>query len=333
MWPCAHGGPVATGRLRVEIDDFQVDEQLGFAPDGDGEHWLLQVEKRDANTHWVAGQLARFAGVAARDVSYSGLKDRRAIANQWFSVHDPKRRLLDWSDASCDEFSVIVAERHRRKLRRGSHRANRFRIRIRDLRETGKLEERLDSVARLSVPNYFGEQRFGRGGANIGKALAMFATRARVDRHHRSIYLSAARSWLFNRVLAARVLRGVWNQAIEGEVFALDGTRSVFSETPDEALRKRLAGLDVHPTGPMWGRGGLAPTGQCLALEARVLAAWPVLLEGLESAGLDQQRRALRLNTGELKWHRADPGVLELQFDLGRGAFATSVLREIVSIR
>ena len=198
VWPCAHGGPIATGRIRVETDDFQVDEQLGFAPDGDGEHWLLQVEKRDANTHWVAGQLARCTGVAACDVSYSDLKDRRAVAHQWFSVHDPKRRSLNWSDASCDEFSVIVAERHRRKLRRGSHRANRFRIRIRDLCETGDLEERLDSVARLSVPNYFGEQRFGRGGANIGKALAMFGKVGAVDAacrlhvgHHRRDILAA----------------------------------------------------------------------------------------------------------------------------------------------
>lgn len=332
MWPRAHGGPVVSGRLRVETDDFQVDEQLGFAPDGEGEHWLLQVEKRDSNTHWVAGQLARFAGVAPRFVSYSGLKDRHAVTRQWFSVHDPKQRSLRWSDVSCDQFRVITAERHRRKLRRGSHRGNRFRIRVRDLDERGDLEERLDLVARLGVPNYFGEQRFGRGGANLGKALAMFTTKGRVTRHLRSIYLSAARSWLFNRVLAVRVVRGNWNEAMEGEIFALDGTRSVFFEVPDEALRERVAGLDVHPTGPMWGRGGMAASGPCLALETGVLALWPALLNGLEKAGLEQERRALRLKLRELEWQRLDADTFELRFTLGRGAFATTVLREIVAI-
>lgn len=331
MWPCAHGGPVVSGQLRIETDDFRVDEELGFTPDGDGEHWLLHVEKRGANTHWVAGRLAQFANVAPRLVSYSGLKDRHAVTRQWFSVHLPGKDHLEWSGASCDEFSVITAERHGRKLRRGSHRNNRFRIRVRNLSATGGPEERLDTVSRLGVPNYFGEQRFGRGGANLGKALAMFTGKGRVNRHHRSIYLSAARSWLFNRVLAVRVLRGTWNEAMEGDVFSLEGTRSVFAEIPDDPLRARIALLDVHPTGPLWGRAGVAATGQCLALESGALAAWPALLEGLETAGLKQERRALRLKVQELEWHRPDASTLELQFTLGRGAFATSVLREIVA--
>ena len=146
--PCAHGRPPATGAIRREPEDFVVDEILGFEPDGTGNHGLLVVEKRGANTGWVAAQLARHAGVAVRDIGFSGHKDRHALTTQAYSLPLPAlfdvAQCLEWQG---DGYAVRAAYRHGRKLRPGSHRANRFEVRIRDLRgDRGAIEASLAAI-------------------------------------------------------------------------------------------------------------------------------------------------------------------------------------------
>jgi len=334
--PRAGAAPTVTGRIRATPEDFQVDEVLGFEPDGQGEHALLHVRKRNTNTDWLARQLARHAGVRAADVSYSGQKDRAAVTTQWFSVHLPGRPDPDWSALASDEVEFLRIARHTRKLRRGSHRANRFIITVRELEgDAAALEPVLQRIAADGVPNYFGEQRFGRGGGNLERAEALFAGKLkRVDRQQRSMYISAARSHLFNAVLARRVTDGVWNRAVDGDVMMLDGSQSVFAaETVDADIKRRVGEMDIHPTGPMWGRGTSPATGACRALEDEVLAPWSDLRDGLEHVGLKQERRALRLPVAELTWDYPDANSLRLAFTLPRGAFATVVLREVVDYR
>ncbi|HEB99392.1 MAG TPA: tRNA pseudouridine(13) synthase TruD [Thiotrichales bacterium] len=329
----AHGGPVGTGHLRSRPEDFEVEEILGFEPDGEGQHRLLWVQKRDTNTDWLAGRLARFAGVKRRDVGYAGLKDRHAVTRQWFSVDLAGSDEPDWSALDIEGVTVLRAERHRRKLRRGTLQGNRFRIVIRELEaEPARLEARLDAVRRLGVPNYFGEQRFGRNGANLQTAKAMFGGRKIRDRHARSLCLSAARSWLFNDILNVRVERGDWNRPLAGDVMMLAGTRSHFlaGET-DAGLERRVHEFDIHPTGPLWGRGELPTRSEAAALEAELPRRHPLFCQGLERAGLEQERRALRLPVPDLAWTLdTEAGTLTLEFTLPAGAYATTVLREIV---
>lgn len=331
--PTAHGPPPASGRTRVEPEDFRVEEVLGFEPDGSGGHLLLLVEKRGANTGWVAGQLARLAGVHARDVGYSGQKDRHALTRQTFSLPwNPAAAIepsLAWSGGG---FRVIAAGRHGRKLRPGSHRGNRFAIRVRGLAgDPEAVESRLRIIAAAGVPNYFGPQRFGRGMANLARARE-WATggAAPLARSQRSFVLSAARSAVFNRVLAERVRRGDWNRLLPGEAVALDGRRSYFrADDIDDLLRERCARMDVHPTGPLWGSGTCPATGEARDVESGAVAAEADLCSLLESAGLEHERRSLRLPVRDLTWSR-DGDDLALTFELGRGTFATAVLHELL---
>lgn len=329
-FPHAHGGPLLRGVLRAEPADFIVEEQLGFEPAGAGEHVFVQIEKTQANTDWVAQRLGAFAGVAAVGVGYAGLKDRHAVTRQWISLHLPGRADPDWAAFDVPGVRVLQAVRHDRKLKRGAHRGNRFRIRLRAVSgETGAVDARLAAIAAGGVPNYFGEQRFGRDGDNLVLARQLFAGQ-RLPRHLRGYALSAARSLLFNRVLAARVDAGSWNQALPGEVWMLDGSHAIFGPLPfDEALAARLAARDIHPTGPMWGRGALRSEDEVRAHEAAVAAAEPELSEGLAAAGLDQERRALRLGVADLSWTWEDEATLVLAFALESGAYATTVLREL----
>lgn len=330
--PYAHGGPPLTGVIRTEAEDFFVDEELGFAPDGAGEHAFVRVEKRNANTEWVARELARFAGVAVHAVGYAGMKDRRALTRQTFSVHLPGRPDPDWPALQNAEFRVLDATRNSRKLKIGALRGNAFRIVVRDVTgERAAFEQRIAAIARAGVPNYFGQQRFGRGGGNVERARAMFAG-SRVQRHERSLLLSAARSFLFNAVLAERVRRGDWTAALDGDVWMLAGSQSIFGPEPmTQDLRDRLASGDIVPTGPMAGEGLLRTQAEAAAIETTILERHADLLRGLSVNGLRQERRAMVLRPAGLRATWLDADVLELQFSLRKGAYATVIIREIVS--
>ncbi|MBT8103881.1 MAG: tRNA pseudouridine(13) synthase TruD, partial [Gammaproteobacteria bacterium] len=221
-WARAHGPSLFSAAIRVQAPDFDVTEELGFDFTGDGEHDYLFIEKTAANTEWLSRQLAQFAQVPARDIGYAGLKDRHAVTRQWFSV--PRWNSPEWQQLEVDGVRVLDQQRHNRKLRRGAHKANRFHLVLRgELPRKDALDERLATIRAQGVPNYFGEQRFGRGGSNVALAGA-WSQGKRLPRHKRSIAISAARSYLFNQILDARVRDQSWNRLVSGDVANLDGS-------------------------------------------------------------------------------------------------------------
>lgn len=331
--PFAHGAaPPLTGRLRLAHEDFLVEEILGYDADGSGEHALLWVEKRGANTDWLARELAKFAGVPPLAVGYAGLKDRHAVTRQAFTVQLAGKPDPDWSAFPHENVKVLAATRHGRKLKRGALRGNRFVLVLREVQgERERAGQVLAAIAARGVPNYFGEQRFGREGGNLDQARAMFAGR-RVDRDKRGFLLSAARSQIFNSVLAARVERGTWDAPLDGEIWSLAGSRSWFGPEPyGDVLAERLARGDIHPSGPLWGQGEPPATGEVGALEREIAAAHDDLAQGLAAARMDQERRPLRLLPKDLRWHWLADDALELSFELPAGAYATVVAREVAA--
>jgi tRNA pseudouridine13 synthase len=330
--PKAYGVSPLSAELRRAPEDFRVDEILGYDADGEGEHALLWVEKRGANTEWVARELAKFAGVPPLNIGYAGLKDRHAVTRQAFTVQLAGKPDPDWSAFPHDDVKVLASTRHKRKLKRGALRGNRFVLVLRDVRgDRERAEEVLQAMTSRGVPNYFGEQRFGREGGNVAQARAMFAGR-RVDREKRSILLSAARSHIFNSVLAERVERDVWDKPLDGEIWSLAGSRSWFGPEPfTEILATRLAQGDIHPSGPLWGQGEPPTTATAGQLEREVAAAFNDLTDGLAAARMDQERRPLRLLPKEQRWRWLDSETLELSFELPAGAYATVVARELIA--
>ncbi|MGH8171126.1 MAG: tRNA pseudouridine(13) synthase TruD [Steroidobacteraceae bacterium] len=327
--PRAHGAPLCPGRLRTEPEDFLVEELLGFEPDGAGQHVLLKVRKRDANTQWIARELARACGCRPGDVGYAGLKDRRAVATQWFTVPQSRLSPEDWVRLGSGEYQVLEAHRHSRKLPRGALAGNRFAIKVRGATiDDASLASRLAALEKYGVPNYFGPQRFGRGGANLKR---MGEDVRSLGPAQRGFVLSAARSLIFNAVLAERVADGSWERLEPGDLVNLDGRASHFPvEAVDETLAARCIGLDIHPTGPLWGRGVPRSGGRVLELEQRVAAEWRAACDLVAGAGMEQERRSLRLAVRDLRW-RSEPGAVTVEFRLGRGAYATAVLQEVFS--
>ncbi|WP_269790721.1 tRNA pseudouridine(13) synthase TruD [Stenotrophomonas sp. Iso1] len=330
--PLAFGAPLLTAAIRSVPEDFQVDELPAFEATGEGEHLLLDIRKRGANTVAIAKRLAQWAGVPEMGVSYAGQKDRHAVTTQRFSVHLPKRVAPDLAALESEEMQVLASTWHNRKLQRGALAGNRFKLVLRDVQgDQEAIAERLQIIAARGLPNWFGEQRFGRDGGNVPAALQMFAGR-RVRKDQRSMLLSAARSALFNRVLAARVEQGNWDTPLDGEVWMLDGSRSVFGPEPmSDVLAERLARFDIHPSAPLWGVGELRSTGAARALEDQALSDEQAiaLRAGLEQAELKQERRSLRLRPALMQHAWLDAQTLEISFALPSGCYATAVLHEL----
>ncbi len=333
-FPYAYDKPSAQGIIRLKPEDFIVHEQLGFVPEGQGEHVFLEIEKRAENTDYVAEQLAKFSGVAKRDIGFAGLKDRYAETTQWFSIWLPGRKEPEWDSFATDDIKIKKIERHCRKLKRGALIGNQFVITVREWRgDKAELVKRLETIKQRGVPNYFGEQRFGHAGQNVSKALELFRG-AKFKRHQRSIYLSAARSFLFNQILAQRVNSGNWNYAIAGDLMMLNQSGSYFkAENLDERLMQRCASGEIHPSGVLWGEGKSELGSVAFEIEQFIIGNFSELASGLEKKGLKKQRRAFRVNVDSLSWNFVNERTFDLKFFLPAGSYATAVLRECLNYK
>jgi len=335
--PTAWGNePLATGVIRASPEDFVVEEVLGFAASGAGPHALLSVRKRGANTEWVARELARVAACKPFEVGFAGLKDRNAVTTQAFTVPLGKRAAESFVGVTGEGWEVLSAAAHQRKLPRGALEANRFDITVRQLDgDLDRVRARLACIASGGVPNYFGPQRFGRDAGNLEQVLRSAGEGGRGrsrGRGDQGFTLSAARSLIFNAILAARVEAGSWNKLLAGDVANLDGRGSVFAvETPDAELERRGAALEVHPTAPLIGGGESLARGTVLELETATAAQFPEAATVIQAERMNAERRALRLRVRELE-HHLEGDVLRLRFALSAGSFATAVLREIIAL-
>jgi len=341
-------------KLKSQAEDFIVEENIAIDFSGDGEHCWLYIKKRGCNTEWVAQQLAKYCGVKKMAVSYAGLKDRNAVTSQWFSVQLPGLPTPDWTEFEAsfssdnssehstghdgEEVQVVKCFRHSKKLQRGALKSNTFKITLRALSDTSdemfaSLQQRCESIADNGVPNYFGSQRFGRQYNNLDQAMKLFAKpRYKIARHKRGMYLSAARSWLFNQILSERIDRQVWDKRLPGDVFMLDGKSACFKDEADDAVQsvERLEQNEIHPTAVLWGEGDSMVTLEAAELESRIIDQIPVYRDGLQSARVQSQRRACRVVPWQMECYRQDDDFV-VAFSLPPGCYATTVLGEIFS--
>lgn len=362
--------PILTANFKTMAQDFIVEELLEIEFSDSGEHLWLQIKKENMNTAFVAQMLADWAQIPLKDVGYSGIKDRKAQTTQWFSLRLPKKELpaLPFNDFiqnkelnEGETLTILAQHWHLKKLNRGTHQQNQFTIVLRDIQIDGKNTDAADkaevlnqinAIAKMGVPNYFGAQRFGIEGNNIAAALKFFAKPISANKKPQnkkpmgkgkkrrplspaqSLALSAARSAIFNQILAARVIDGSWDMGKSGEIFNLAGSGSIFiSENLDDDIKARLISHDIHPTGALWGTPSAKSSALIADFETNIVKNNALLTElaaGLERFDMKSQRRALRLTLTDFNVHWLDDGAIQLTFKLPKGSFATSVLASFV---
>ena len=323
--------PKQTALLKAEFADFVVKEQLGYDMSGDGEFVAVKVRKTDCNTLFVGEQLAKFAGISARNMSYAGLKDRKAVTEQWFSLQMPGQPTPDFSQFSLEGVEILDVTRHQRKIRIGSLQGNHFEILLRNAEETDELKVQLDFLAKNGFPNYFTEQRFGRDGNNLTQALRWANGEIKVkDRNKRSFYLSAARSEMFNLIVSKRMELNLAQQILVGDVLQLNGSHSWFvvDESEDLAqLQQRLAQQDVLLTAPLIGEEEKS----AVDFEHEIFAQHQALFDLMRQERMKAARRPILMQPQQFQW-QFEPNGLRLQFALPAGSYATALIRELVNI-
>ena len=324
----AYGCPQSTGQIKGTPDDFCVEEHLGFELTGEGEHLFLLIEKTRLNTEDMAKIIARTLGLPLKAVSYAGLKDKFAKTIQWFSLHLPGIDNPNVEGLNTENYRVLKALRHNKKLKIGALKGNHFKIKINDLQdEPQELLMRIEKIKTYGVPNYFGPQRFGINGSNLVRAKeVLFENKKIKNRHLRGIYYSAARSLLFNKILSSRVAAGSWRSPLPGDLMMLMGTHSVFQmETVDDDIVRRMNENDISPSAPLWGKGKELLTSEALQTQNLSLGPWLEWCNALEAHGLERSYRAMVLLPENLQF-KDD----EFTFYLPVGAYATTVLRELL---
>ena len=326
------GEPLQTGGLKTEFHDFIVREELGYSLSGEGEFVAVKIRKTGANTLFVGEKLAQFAGVSAKQMSYAGLKDRKAVTEQWFCLHLAGKETPDFTQFECEGVEVLDVTRHHRKIRVGSLAGNHFELLLRDVRETPELHQRLRQLQAVGFPNYFTEQRFGRDGHNLAQALRWANGEITVkDRKKRGFYLSAARSEVFNLVVSERIGANLVNQVIEHDFLQLAGTNSFFCAKGDEigALQARLNTGDVLLTAPLIGGTSLDLTAN--PAESALVKQYHNLVGLMKKERMYAARRPMLCLPKNLEWQFETAG-LRLKFFLDSGSYATALVRELIRI-
>jgi len=329
-----HGKPVASGVLKANPEDFVVVEDLGFEPDGEGEHILVRILKNGCNTRFVADALAKFLKIHAREVSFAGQKDKHAVTEQWLCARVPGNAMPDLSAFQLEGCKVLEYARHKRKLRLGALQGNAFTLVLREVSDRADVDARLQAIAEKGVPNYFGAQRFGIGGSNLQGALRWAQSDAPVrDRNKRSFWLSAARSALFNQIVSERLKKTDFNQVVDGDALQLAGRGSWFVATCEEQaeLQTRVEAKALMITASLPGSGEWGTQRDALAFEQQAVADAPDLQALLVREKVEAARRAMLLYPQKLSWNWWDDITVELRFWLPAGSFATSVVRELIN--
>jgi tRNA pseudouridine13 synthase len=317
-------------RIKVEPEDFVVEELPLYAPSGSGEHTWVEVEKRLRTTEEVAAALAAAAAVDAGRIGWAGRKDREAVTRQWLSV--PGLAPARAATLTGDGWRALRAAAHGERLRLGELVGNRFRLVVRDVdpAAAAAAAERLAAIARDGLPNYFGEQRFGRDGENAERGAAILRGEVVAGgRRHQRLYLSALQSTIFNDVLRTRPAPP--HVLLPGDLALVHGSGALLTAgspaLPPTAWEERTARFELSPTGPLVGHKMHAPRGAALARERaaaeRCSMPWVTNLPRLRGHLLPGGRRPLRVPVTEVSHRRLDSDALELTFVLPPGAYAT----------
>jgi tRNA pseudouridine13 synthase len=328
-----NGKPTVSAIYKKQFTDFIVKEDLGFEPDGEGEHVLVYLRKSDCNTQFVAEQLAKFVGIPTKLVSYAGLKDRQAVTEQWFGLHMPGKSTPDFSLFQLAGCEILKVTRQLKKLRIGVLKGNFFSIILREVSDKTALQRRIDDLSIKGAPNYFGEQRFGRDNHNLKQAILWANGDIKVkDRQKRGFYLSAARSAIFNDIVSTRILQDKLSQVMLGDALQLTGRGSWFVATQPDLpdLQHRLQQDELRITAPMIGDGELGTHDDARLFEQTCLEKWQTVTELLKTERVATTRRSALLKPVDLSYTWLDDNTLKLDFWLPAGCYATSILRELV---
>jgi len=331
-----YGQATCSGKIKLQADDFKVVEQLGFDFTGAGEHLFLYIQKTGLTTHELINLIADELSVPARQIGYSGLKDKQAVTRQWISVQLPGcKQIPDITET--DQFQILQTHWHDKKLRVGVHKSNQFDITVRNITgDVTGLTSSVENLKRYGFANYFGEQRFGAKGDNVEQALRILNNRhksKRMTRTKKSLLISSLRSELFNQILSKRISQEIWQQPVDGDVFILAGSQSVFVEPLSSEISRRYQEFDIHSGVSLFGKGDSRLSLLALDIENEIFTANAEICETLLNQNLKRSFRANRVVAKNLEYqYFPELAKIHIQVELVKGSYLTTLLNHFITL-
>ncbi len=334
--------PGIGGQLRTTPDHFIVEEIPLYLPSGEGQHLYISLTKEALTTRDVQERLADIFKLPNNAVGFAGMKDKHARATQMFSLNVGlvNEAFVDEAAARIEAAAPITVHSvklHRNKLKMGHLLGNRFTIRVTDLAVDGdealsRAQQVVERIHAYGLPNYYGPQRLGQNGANIYRGLDLIFNRKEMrNRWLRDLLKSSVQSYLCNRYLTRRIESGAFDRLLLGDVAKKYDTGGLFQVEDVDAEQPRYEQKAISFTAPMYGPKMWAAQGPAGELEAAVLANQGLTIELLGKARMDGTRRMGRILVEDLSVAPTADGI-EVTFSLPKGAFATTVLRELMKV-
>ena len=319
--------PGSGGRIREVPEDFSVEELPLYQPEGSGSHAYAWVEKRSLTTRDLVLALLR-QGLKESEIGVAGLKDKHAVTRQWLSVPNRHAAALETLQ-EIEGVTLLETSRHRNKLGIGHLRGNRFTLRVRG-GDAAAAAAVLGVLAAQGVPNYFGPQRFGRFGTNAVDGLKLVRGEHVPGGHRlKRFFLSALQSLLFNYMLRVRLERGLYGGVVQGDWAKKHDTGGVFLVEDVETENLRAATGEISATLPLYGKKVRVSIGDAGELEGATLEHFR--LRWSDFTARRGSRRPSRIFLEETVLTPETDGYT-LAFSLRKGAFATSILREVMKV-
>jgi tRNA pseudouridine13 synthase len=327
--------PGIGGMIRAKPDEFTVEEIPLFEPSGIGDHLYVSVTKIGATTREVQEQIASLFDIRYQDVGTAGLKDKESVATQTFSVYLDEKLDTEYAAALIEDhigFRVNWTKYHDTKIRSGHLVGNRFKILISDIKlQKRQAKERVDAITERihmhGIPNYYGDQRLGRRGKNVIAGWEILIGEKKIGNKWLSRYLvSAYQSYICNRYLSERVKGGMFENLIYGDIVSTHNNNNKFWVSDLQVDQELFQHKELSFTVPMFGPDMMPSEGEAAVLEERIFKESGLTMAQLRRNQVRGARRLGRL-VPEIEVEETKRGI-ELSFTLGRGGFATTVLRE-----
>jgi len=357
--------PGVGGVMRAQDEDFFVQEIALYEPSDEGEHVMCEIQKVGLTTHEAISRISRQLKVRPGSIGYAGLKDKRGVTRQHLTICGTSPEAV--AQIQDERLSVLWVAKHRNKLRLGHLKANRFAIRLREVDPLHVVRVRpiLDRLIQSGLPNYFGEQRYGRLGVNDRLGLALMrqdfseafsllivdgssrdhqelraqrifdetqsAERAilSVDRKIRELWMSAAQSRVFDAVVASRI--DSLGTLVKGDLAYLHDRGACFVVEDPTVEQPRADRFEISPTGPMFGSRMTNPKDDALQSEQRIFSEFKVPTDLSDAP--NGERRPLRVKPEDCALSAGVDdrgGFIAIAFTLPPGSFATTLMREVM---
>jgi len=327
------------GRIRDRMEHFIVDEAHLYEPDGHGSHIFVSLTREGFSTRDLVHRLARLFKVRRCDIGYAGLKDKYSRATQTFSIlmcsstGDLRNHVKELIEAELP-VNVNWVSTNRKKLRIGHLLGNHFTVKITgmEISDDEALERAQKIVFMLresGLPNYYGPQRLGDEGKNLRRGLEIIQGKRHFHRGWLRRYLiSSYLSHLCNRYLAKRVESGAFYHLIKGDIAKKYSTGGMFVVEDEELEQERYLNHEISFTAPIFGPKMWRASGRAGELEELVWMESGITLEQLKRLKVRGSRRLGRI-LPDIDVSGTSDGLV-VRFFLPKGAFATTVLREIM---